>query len=104
MSVSADQMTTSTEQTETVTNNPSAMDTSTDIVATETEEKPVNGGGGADEEATDTENKASKRKRSSKKVVETTESISTGRPKRNLSKREFIQSSKMNFIEIFRIC
>lgn len=80
-------MTSSTEQTETATNVPSAMDTSTDAVATEVEEKPVNG---TDEDGNDTENKASKRKRSTKKVVESTESISTTRPKRNLSKRMLI--------------
>lgn len=96
--MSADQkMTTSTEQTETVTDNSSAMDTSADIAATENEGKPVNGG--ADEEHTDTENKVSKRKRPSKKVVETTESISTSRPKRNLSKRKFISSNNVNMIE-----
>ena len=80
-------MTTSTEQTEAASNNRSAMDTSTDAVATEVEEKPVNG---TDEDPNDTENKSSKRKRSTKKVVEPTESISTSRPKRNLSKRMLI--------------
>jgi hypothetical protein len=79
-------MATSTEQTETVTvTDASAMDTSTDIVPTEVEEKPVNG---TDEDTTETDNKASKRKRSLKKVVESTENISNGRPRRNLSKRK----------------
>ena len=86
-------MATSTEQTETVTVPPvpeaSEMDTSADIVPVETEEQqPVNG---TDEDTAETDNsKASKRKRSSKKVVEPTENISNGRPKRNLSKRKSI--------------
>jgi hypothetical protein len=73
---------TSTEQT---VMNTSTMDTSNDIIPIEIEEKPVNG---TDEDTTETDNKASKRKRSTKKVVESNENISNGRPKRNLSKRK----------------
>jgi hypothetical protein len=82
--MSADLMTSLTEQTEPVTNT-SAMDTANDIIPGEFDEKPVNG---TDEEPTETESKASKRKRSTKKVAESVENISNGRPKRNLSKRK----------------
>jgi hypothetical protein len=81
---------TSTEQT---VMNTSTMDTSNDIIPIEIEEKPVNG---TDEDTTETDNKASKRKRSTKKVVESNENISNGRPKRNLSKREDVPSELVN--------
>ena len=90
-------MTSSTEQTETVTKNTSTMDTSADIVEVEIEEKPVNG---VDEEPTDTDNKAGKRKRPTKKFVEPTESISSGRPKRNLSKRKSISLNNLTEMTI----
>ncbi len=77
-------MTSSTEQTETVTYT-SAMDTSADFGTTDAEEKPVNG---VDDESTAIENKAGKRKRSTKKVVEPVDNLPNGRPKRNLSKRK----------------
>ncbi len=82
--MSAYLMTSSTEPTETVTKT-SAMNTSADVVSAEAEEKPMNG---IDEDPTETENKVGKRKRSTKKVVESVENISNGRPKRNLSKRK----------------
>lgn len=92
--MSADQMTSSTEQTETATES-TAMDTSVDVAApsVQTDDKPVSSNG---EEQTDTENKVGKRKRSTKKVVETGETIANGRPKRNLSKREEPPSESVN--------
>ena len=77
-------MTSSTEQTETVA-NPSAIDTSTDVVPANPEQKPVNGN---DEEPTAAESNATKRKRSTKKAVETTDSVPNERPKRTFSKRK----------------
>jgi hypothetical protein len=77
-------MTSSTEQSETVANT-AAMDTSGDVVTTNTEEKPING---TDEEQTAGDNKAGKRKRSLKKVAENTDNITNGRPRRTLPKRK----------------
>jgi hypothetical protein len=80
-------MTSSTEPSETIQNT-STVDTPTDVVETDTAEKPVNG---VDEEASASENKAGKRKRSTKKGIEideTSNNISNGRPKRALPKRK----------------
>jgi hypothetical protein len=82
--MSANLMTSSTEQSETVAQT-STMDTSADVVTANAEEKPVNG---TDEEQTASDNKVGKRKRSTKKVVENTDNISNGRPRRTLSKRK----------------
>ncbi|UJR37681.1 hypothetical protein I4U23_030376 [Adineta vaga] len=91
--MSAEPMTSSTEQTESVANT-STVETAADNITENTEVKPVNG---ADEEAMiTTENSTGKRKRSIKKVVENTDSISNGRPKRTLSKREEVPTPVMN--------
>ncbi|CAF1347847.1 unnamed protein product [Adineta steineri] len=91
-------MTSSTEQSETIA-NASSVDTSADNVTSTTEEKPVNGVAEEEEEMTPvaTENNSGKRKRSTKKtVVENTDNISNGRPKRTFSKREEVPANMTN--------
>ena len=94
-------MTSSTEQAETVPNPPAVEAVAAvENVVVDAAAKPVNGTDPKEEEeeeavvamATDeptaTETNPGKRKRSVKKVIENTESISSARPKRTLSKRE----------------
>lgn len=97
-------MTSSTEQTETIV-NPTPMDTSTETPVAKSDEKPIEKTSDQeqkeekqdeqqDHEQAAIENKAGKRKRPTKQPVEGEEnntSVSSGRPRRTLTKRKNIE-------------